>query len=85
MNATLPNVTLSIVVPIYNVEAYLDQCLHTLVEISAIGRYEVILVDDCGQDSSMVIAENYLHSYPNIFKLIKHDKTKALQHRGTPD
>ncbi|BCN27287.1 glycosyltransferase family 2 protein [Vibrio alfacsensis] len=78
MKATLPNLTLSIVVPIYNVEAYLAQCLHTLVEISAIGRYEVILVDDCGQDSSMVIAENYLHSYPNIFKLVKHDKNQGI-------
>ncbi|WP_409202773.1 glycosyltransferase [Vibrio alfacsensis] len=51
MNATVPNLTSSIVVPIYNVEAYLVQGLHTLVEVPAIGRYEVILVDDCGQYS----------------------------------
>lgn len=40
----------SIVVPVYNVERYLDECLETVLKLSA--DFEVILVDDGSTDSS---------------------------------
>ena len=48
--------TLSIIVPIYNVEKYLDECLRSIVGFDDI---EIILVNDCTPDDSIDIAELY--------------------------
>ena len=47
---------LSIVVPIYNVEQYLRECLDSLYKIDGID-YEVILVNDSSKDRSREIME----------------------------
>lgn len=49
---------LSIVVPIYNVEEYLDLCLASVARQS-VARMEVIIVDDGSMDGSLAIAEGY--------------------------
>lgn len=55
--------TLSIIIPIYNVERYLRRCLDALVEQSLL-PYEVILVNDGTPDNSGVIAKEYADKYP---------------------
>ena len=67
-------VTLSIIIPIYNVEKYLDECLRSVTGIDDI---EIILVDDCTPDKSMEIARLYIEKYDNI-KLITHSANKGL-------
>lgn len=42
---------ISVIVPVYNVEAYLDRCLRSLVE-QTLGDLEIILVDDGSTDTS---------------------------------
>ncbi len=74
----MTNLTLTIIVPIYNVEKYLEQCLDSLISKESIGKYEVLLIDDCGNDSSIEIAKKYLNEYPNIFNLLSHNKNKGL-------
>ena len=54
---------LSIVVPIYNVEQYLRECLDSLYKIDGID-YEVILVNDGSKDGSREIMEEFKQSYP---------------------
>ena len=54
---------LSIVVPIYNVEQYLRECLDSLYKIDGID-YEVILVNDGSKDKSREIMEEFKQSYP---------------------
>ena len=49
---------LSIIVPVYNAEEYLDRCLVSIVEQS-FSSYEVILVDDGSTDSSSLICDRY--------------------------
>lgn len=49
---------ISIIVPVYNVEKYLPQCLDSILA-STFSDIEVILVDDCGQDGSRAICEQY--------------------------
>lgn len=49
---------LSIIVPVYNAEEYLDRCLVSIVEQS-FSSYEVILVDDGSTDSSPMICDRY--------------------------
>lgn len=55
--------TLSIIIPIYNVERYLRRCLDALVEQSLL-PYEVILVNDGTPDNSGAIAKEYAEKYP---------------------
>lgn len=50
--------TVSVVLPVYNVEDYLSQCLDSIAAQS-FGDYEVLVVDDGSPDGSRAIAERY--------------------------
>lgn len=71
---------ISIVIPIYNVEPYIGECLQSVVNQTMTEGMECILVDDCGSDNSIAIAESFVASYKgNIkFSLIHHDKNRGL-------
>ncbi|MEF9933529.1 MAG: glycosyltransferase [Cetobacterium sp.] len=56
---------LSIIVPIYNVELYLRECLDTLYSLHGIEK-EIILVDDGSTDSSPKIIKHYAEKYPDV-------------------
>ena len=47
---------ISIIIPVYNAEEYLDRCLESISEQSYMS-YEVILVDDGSTDSSPLICD----------------------------
>ena len=66
---------LSVIVPVYNVEKYLRQCLDSLLAQSATD-FEVIMVDDGSSDKSGDICEEYASSYSN-FRVI-HKKNEGL-------
>ena len=53
----------SIIVPVYNAEKYLHQCLDSLVG-QTLDEYEIILIDDGSKDSSAAIMEEYKSRYP---------------------
>ena len=53
-----PQITLSIIVPIYNVERYLKKCIDSLLN-QDISDYEIILVDDESPDASPQICDEY--------------------------
>lgn len=61
------NVTLSIIVPIYNVENYLCKCIESLLnqDLSS-EEYEIILVDDGSPDRCGDICDEYANRYSNI-------------------
>ncbi|MGF2145768.1 glycosyltransferase [Vagococcus fluvialis] len=59
----------SIIVPIYNVEEYLDRCLTSIVNQTK-RPYEVVLVDDGSTDSSFEICDLFVKKY-DYFKYIK--------------
>ena len=56
---------LSIIVPVYNVEAYLEECVDSLLA-QTIGDFEIFLVDDGSRDRSGEIADHYAAAYPGI-------------------
>ena len=58
---------LSVIVPIFNAEKYLDECLQSIAN-QTFKDIEVILVDDGSTDSSHFICEKFCSKYPN-FKL----------------
>lgn len=61
------NKYISFIVPVYNVEAYLQQCLDSLLDQDISSElYEIILVDDGSTDSSGRICDQYSANYENI-------------------
>ncbi len=62
------NPKVSIIIPVYNVEKYLDDCLHS-VKVQTLEDIEVIIVDDGSTDGSSEIIESYVESDPR-FKLV---------------
>lgn len=61
---------LSVIVPVYQVEAYLPACLDSLLEQGLSDtEYEIICVDDGSMDRSGEIAEEYARRHPQVFVL----------------
>lgn len=54
----MDKVKISIVIPVYNAEKYLDACLSSILD-QDMHSYEVILVDDGSTDSSPLICDRY--------------------------
>jgi len=67
----------SILVPVYNVEQYLEQCVESLLKQTYKGDYEIILVDDGSTDSSGAICDRFKENTPNKIKVI-HKKNEGL-------
>jgi glycosyltransferase involved in cell wall biosynthesis len=69
----------SIIIPVYNVSKYLVRCLDSVVSQS-FQDIECILVDDCGKDSSVDIAKEFIKCYqgPISFKLLHHERNRGL-------
>lgn len=59
------NPLLSIIVPVYNVEAYLVECLDSILA-QDFTDYELILVDDGSTDGSGAVCDRYAARYPRI-------------------
>ena len=55
----------SAIVPVYNVEKFLERCVSSLVD-QTLGFYEVILVDDGSTDSSGALCDRYAERFENI-------------------
>jgi len=56
---------ISMIIPVYNAEDYLDRCLESVFEQS-FTSYEVILVDDGSTDSSPLICDRYSATDPRF-------------------
>ena len=63
-------IKVSIIVPIYNVEEYLRECLDSLSR-QTLKEIEVIMVNDGSTDSSEAIAQEYDEKYNNFYLINK--------------
>lgn len=63
------DILLSIIVPVYNVEKYLDECIESIINSGFDSRCELILVDDGSTDQSGNICDGYAMS--NIVSIHK--------------
>lgn len=55
----------SVIVPVYNAEKYIKQCVCSLVNQQYI-NYEIILVNDCSTDASLELCNSFARQYTNI-------------------
>ena len=58
----------SIIIPLYNVEKYIADCLESVLA-QTFRNFEVIVVDDCSTDSSCAIVESYKEKFGGRLKL----------------
>ncbi len=64
---------LSVVVPSYNCEKFLDKCLSSFLCEEVLDKLDIIVVNDGSTDSTANIAEGYCEKYPNSFRLISQE------------
>ncbi len=63
MNKNSPKV--SVIIPVYNVEQYLEQCLESVVN-QTLKEIEIILINDGTKDNSVQICEKFAKQDPRI-------------------
>ena len=66
MNSTTNLPRYSIIVPVYNVEDYLPECVDSLLAQDTATPYEILLVDDGSTDDSGIICDDYKNKYDCI-------------------
>lgn len=71
----MQNKLITVVVPIYNVEKYIKQCLDSLVN-QTYKNLEIICVDDYGTDNSMDIVKEYANKDSRI-KILKQSENRG--------
>lgn len=78
---SLDKETLSVIVPVYNVEGYLEQCLESILA-QTYSNLEIILVDDGSTDGSGAICDAY-HRKDNRIRVIHKENGGLISARMT--
>ena len=66
---------LSIIIPCYNEEQYIEELLISLIENISNYKFEIIVVDDCSEDSTLLRLENF--NKTNKLIIVKHKINKG--------
>ena len=72
----MPNIKVSIIIPVYNVEQYLRQCLDSVCN-QTFKDIEIIVINDCSPDNSLQIIKEYQQK-DNRINLINLEKNRGL-------
>ena len=64
------SILVSIIIPVYNVEKYIRQCLESVI-CQTYENLEILCIDDCGQDNTVTIIEEFSKRDRRI-KIVKH-------------
>ncbi|WP_161551652.1 glycosyltransferase family A protein [Neisseria meningitidis] len=72
---------LSIVVPIYNVESYLEECLNSIEPILSNENVELILVNDGSKDGSEDICYKYIDKISNNKQQTTNNKQQTTNNK----
>ena len=72
--------SVSIIIPVYNVEPYVEDCIRSVIRQTYGGKMECIVVDDCGTDNSMDVVERVIGEYngPIPFRILHHEHNRGL-------
>ena len=60
-------IKVSVIIPVYNVEKYIDKCLQSIINQS-LKEIEIIVVNDGSPDNSQEIIDKYVEKYPDKVK-----------------
>lgn len=71
-------VNISVIVPVYKVEIYIEKCIHSLLA-QTFNNFEIILIDDQSPDRSIHLAEEILKNQTRVhYKIISKGKNEGL-------
>lgn len=60
---------LSIIIPAYNVEKYIEQCLKSFEKENILDKIEVLIINDGSKDNTARLAQIYCDKYPKTYYL----------------
>lgn len=74
--------TISVIIPIYNVQKYVRRCLESVIAQEC-EKFDIecLIIDDCSPDDSMTIVNEVINSYQGssiTFKTIRHEQNMGL-------
>lgn len=71
---------LSIIIPVYNVEKYIIDCLNSIYQSSVdLSQVEVLCIDDKGNDNSIELVKEYVKNNKiHNLKTLHHEQNKGL-------
>ena len=61
---------LSIIIPAYNMEAYLPQCVESMIRTTSRTALEIVIVNDGSEDRTLRVAQKYAEKYPDTIRVI---------------
>jgi len=68
---------LSIIIPLYNTEDYIEECINSIIN-EDITDYEIIVIDDGSMDKGVDLVEAMAKQYPQYIKLLKNNRKKGV-------
>lgn len=71
---------ISVIIPIFRVEAYIERCARSLME-QTLEEVEFIFVDDCSPDGSVDVLQRVIADYPERegqVRIIRHERNRGL-------
>lgn len=71
------NKNVSIIIPTYNASKYIIQTLESVI-VQSFNDYEIIIVDDCSKDDTVLKIKNYLNNINANFNLIVNEKNLGV-------
>lgn len=73
-------INVTIAIPVYNVEKYVEKSVLSALNQDFEGSYEILIIDDCGSDCSMDLVDRLVKEHPkgNIVRIVKHSQNMGL-------
>lgn len=75
---TANKLKLSVIVPVYNLQDYIAECLDSLIQQEVAFDYEIVVANDCSTDKSLSIVQAYKAKHPALVKLINNRTNQRL-------
>ena len=69
---------ISVVIPVYNSELYIDECLQSILKQTIVENIELICVNDGSSDSSLDILNMYKTKFPNMIIIDQKNAGSAI-------
>ena len=73
-------INVTICVPVYGVEKYIERCARSLFE-QTYDALDYVFVDDCSKDGSITVLQRVVDDYPQrkpFVRIVRHDRNRGL-------
>ena len=69
---------ISVIITSYNHQAYIEQCVESILGQKGDFEMEIIVGDDCSRDRTGAILEGYRQKHPNLIRILHDDKNLGI-------